>query len=72
MHPILRSAKLEKGTFIGPQIREVLRYIEFGNLTLKEHRAWEVIKSVSHVFFFGSAQELKCIKKLLHSRENME
>ena len=42
------AAKLKAGIFVGPQIREVLKYIDFEELlNLKELRAWEAFKSVA-------------------------
>ncbi|KAF2353667.1 hypothetical protein FHG87_015577 [Trinorchestia longiramus] len=51
LFPALSSAKLKEGTFVGPQIREMLKDKDFEELfTLKELRAWEAFKSVCHGF----------------------
>ena len=47
LFPGLSAAKLKKGIFVGPQIREELKDIDFEELlNLKELRAWEAFKSV--------------------------
>ena len=49
--PGLSAAKLKEGIFAGPQIREVLKDIDFEELlNLKELRAWEAFKSVCSGF----------------------
>ena len=49
--PGLSAAKLKEGIFVGPQIREVLKDIDFEELlNLKELRAWGGFKSVCSGF----------------------
>ena len=44
--PGLSAAKVKEGLFVGPQIREVLKDIDFEELlNLKELRAWKAFKS---------------------------
>ena len=72
--PGLSAAKLKEGIFVRPQIREVLKDTDFGELlNLKELRAWEVFKSVCRGFL-GNARVpdyQACIEKLLKSYEDM-
>ena len=49
--PDLSAAKLKEGIFVGPQIREMLKDTDFGELlNLNELRAWEAFKSVCSGF----------------------
>ena len=70
----LSAAKLKEGIFVGPQIREVLKDIDFEELlNLKELRAWEAFKSVC-CGFLGNTRipdYQACIEKLLKSYEDM-
>ena len=72
--PGLSAAKLKKGIFVGPQIREVLKDTDFGELlNLKELRAWESFKSVC-CGFLGKRRVpdyQACIEKFLKSYEDM-
>ena len=72
--PGLSAAKLKEGIFVGPQIREVLKDIDFEELlNLKELRAWEAFKSVCSGFLGNTRvpDYQACIEKLLKSYEDM-
>ena len=72
--PGLSAAKLKEGIFVGPQIREVLKDIDFEELlNLKELRAWEAFKSVCSGFLGNTrVPDYKVyIEKLLKSYEDM-
>ena len=72
--PCLSAAKLKKGIFVGPQIREVLKDTDFEELlNLKELRAWEAFKSVCSGFLANTCvpDYQACIEKLLKSYEDM-
>ena len=74
MFPGLSAAKLKEVIFVGPQIREVLKDIDFEELlNLKELRAWEAFKSVCSVFLGNTCvpDYQACIVKLLKSYEDM-
>ena len=66
----LSTAKLKEGIFVGPQIREVLKDMDFEELlNLKELRAWEAFKSVCSGFLGNTRvpDYQACIEKLLKS-----
>ena len=70
---VLLSSK--RASFVGPQIREVLKDTDFEELlNLKELRAWEVFKSVCSGFLDNTRvpDYQACIEKLLKSYEVLE
>ena len=72
--PGLSAAKLNKGIFVGPQVREVLKDTDFEEfLNSKELRAWGAFKSVCSGFLSNTRvpDYQACIEKLLNSYEDM-
>ena len=70
----LSTPKLKEGVFVGPQIREVLKDTDLGELlNLKKLRAWEAFKSVCSDFLGNTRvpDYQACIEKLLKSYEDM-
>ena len=74
MFPGLSTAKHKEDIFVGPEIREVLKDIDFEELlNLKELRAWEAFKSVC-CGFLGNTRVpdyQACIEKLLKFYEDI-
>ena len=70
----LSTAKLKKGIFVEPQVREVLKGTDFEEiLNLIELRARETFKSECSGFFDNThvLDYQACIEKLLKSYEDM-